>query len=145
VDQALFASLAAAVGPGRAFWKLRSLPVTVASPLTPSGDEQSDAALKQRKLEEDELRAHSIDHSYHEASMPEAVVYPSTTAQVAAVVALCHEHRIPVTGTHTHHRTRGTRRTTHRTRTTAHTHMVLQWRVRGRDSRPERCRSWAGW
>jgi hypothetical protein len=106
VDQALFASLAAAVGPGRAFWKLRSLPMTVASPLTPSGDEQSDAALKQRKLEEDELRAHSIDHSYHEASMPEAVVYPSTTAQVAAVVALCHEHRIPVTGTRTHHRTR---------------------------------------
>ena len=128
VDQALFASLAAAVGPGRAFWKLRSLPMTVASPLTPSGDEQSDAALKQRKLVEDELRTHSIDHSYHEASMPEAVVYPSTTAQVAAVVALCHEHRIPVTGTHTYHRTHSTHghdalRTAHEP---PHTH-TLTW------------------
>jgi D-lactate dehydrogenase (cytochrome) len=54
--------------------------------------------VQRRKLEEDELRAHSIDHSYHEASMPEAVVYPSTTAQVASIVALCHQHRVPVTG-----------------------------------------------
>jgi len=76
VDQTLFASLAAAVGPGRAFWKLSSTSSTA-----------------------EELRLHSTDHSYHEASMPEAVVYPSTTSQVAAVVKLCHHHRVPITGT----------------------------------------------
>jgi len=74
VDQTLFASLAAAVGPGRAFWKLSSTSSTA-----------------------EELRLHSTDHSYHEASMPEAVVYPSTTSQVAAVVKLCHHHRVPIT------------------------------------------------
>jgi hypothetical protein len=97
VDQALFSSLAAAVGPGRAFWKLRSLPLTVASPVQ-AKEAYNDEELSQRKLVEDELRSHSIDHSYHEASMPEVVVYPTTTEHVAAVVALCHKHNVPITG-----------------------------------------------
>lgn len=100
VDQALFAALRAVVGAGRAYWKLRSLPLTVASPASTTAGTDEEARWQVQV--EDELKQHSIDHSYHEAAMPEAVVYPSNTSQVAAIVALCHEHRIPITGKRYH-------------------------------------------
>ena len=43
-----------------------------------------------------ELAQHAHDESFHQPAMPEAVVFPLTTEEVAAVVRLCAHHRIPV-------------------------------------------------
>ncbi len=40
--------------------------------------------------------AHGRDESYHDAAAPDAVVYPDTNEEVAAIVRLCAEHRVPV-------------------------------------------------
>ena len=43
-----------------------------------------------------ELHRHGDDESFHAAEPPDVVVYPGSTAEVAAVVRTCHEHRIPM-------------------------------------------------
>lgn len=40
--------------------------------------------------------AHGRDESYHAPAAPDAVVFPETTEEVAAIVRLCAEHRVPV-------------------------------------------------
>jgi D-lactate dehydrogenase (cytochrome) len=40
--------------------------------------------------------AHGRDESYHKSAAPDAVVFPETNEEVAAIVALCAEHRVPV-------------------------------------------------
>src|SRR5690349_2378210 len=40
---------------------------------------------------------HSEDMTFHEAHLPDAVVYPISTAEVSAVLRLASEHAIPVT------------------------------------------------
>ncbi len=42
-------------------------------------------------------RLHAEDMTFHPAADPDAVVYPLTTDEVAGVLALANEHRIPVT------------------------------------------------
>ncbi|MBT8250784.1 MAG: FAD-binding oxidoreductase, partial [Acidimicrobiia bacterium] len=42
--------------------------------------------------------SHSHDESDHEPKLPDAIVYPDTTAQVSEVLALANEHLIPVVG-----------------------------------------------
>ncbi len=42
--------------------------------------------------------SHSRDESEHEPNLPDAIVYPDTTAQVSEVLALANEHLIPVIG-----------------------------------------------
>ncbi|MDO8945371.1 MAG: FAD-binding oxidoreductase, partial [Desulfobacterales bacterium] len=44
------------------------------------------------------LDLHAKDQSRHPACRPEAVVWPQTAAEVAAVLKYANEHRIPVTG-----------------------------------------------
>jgi D-lactate dehydrogenase (cytochrome) len=44
------------------------------------------------------LDLHARDQSRHPACRPEAVVWPQTAAEVAAVLKYANEHRIPVTG-----------------------------------------------
>lgn len=43
-------------------------------------------------------RLHSEDQSSHQAVLPDAVVWPETTAQVSKIVKLANTHRIPITG-----------------------------------------------
>lgn len=43
------------------------------------------------------LNLHSADQAYHRGYRPEAVVFPVSTAEVAALMRLAHERRIPVT------------------------------------------------
>lgn len=43
-----------------------------------------------------ELDHHAHDESFHEPAMPDAVVFPLTTAEVAEVVRICVRHRVPV-------------------------------------------------
>ncbi|MFN8224599.1 MAG: FAD-binding protein [Gaiellales bacterium] len=40
---------------------------------------------------------HSRDLSPHDPRLPDVVVYPASTTEVSAVLALAHEHRVPVT------------------------------------------------
>ncbi len=47
-------------------------------------------------LNETVLMNHSKDESYHEPAYPDAVVFPHTTAEVSAILALANEHQIPV-------------------------------------------------
>ena len=46
---------------------------------------------------ESERDLHSADLSFHPARRPDLVVYPVTTEEVARVLAVAHEHTIPVT------------------------------------------------
>ncbi|ABC21581.1 FAD-binding oxidoreductase [Rhodospirillum rubrum] len=39
---------------------------------------------------------HSHDESHHAPALPDAVVFPETTAEVAAIARLCHAHRLPM-------------------------------------------------
>ncbi|WP_202618063.1 FAD-binding oxidoreductase [Aureimonas leprariae] len=39
---------------------------------------------------------HGRGESYHPAALPDAVCYPLTTEEVAAIVRLCNEHRVPI-------------------------------------------------
>lgn len=39
---------------------------------------------------------HSVGFSYHTPKPPDAVVYPQSTEEVAAVVRVCHTHKIPI-------------------------------------------------
>jgi len=48
-------------------------------------------------LETAVLEGYSRDESSQPAQMPLAVVWPETTEQVAAVLKLCNDHRVPVT------------------------------------------------
>lgn len=41
---------------------------------------------------------HSQSESYHRAAPPDAVAWPETTAEVAAVMTICHAHGVPVIG-----------------------------------------------
>lgn len=43
-----------------------------------------------------EREHHSHDESFHEPAVPDAVVYPRSTEEVAAVVRVCVRHRVPV-------------------------------------------------
>ena len=43
-----------------------------------------------------ELSAHGRDESYHHPMPPEAVAYPESTEEVAAVVRTCHAHGVPM-------------------------------------------------
>ncbi len=43
-----------------------------------------------------ELERHGHDESFHETHAPDAVVFPASTAEVAAVVRVCHERRVPM-------------------------------------------------
>jgi D-lactate dehydrogenase (cytochrome) len=44
------------------------------------------------------LDLHAKDQSAHTACRPETVIWPETSAEVAAVLKYAHQHRIPVTG-----------------------------------------------
>jgi D-lactate dehydrogenase (cytochrome) len=57
---------------------------------TIAGDEWISTALADREQ-------HSRDQSFHAARLPEAVVWPATTAEVSAVVRHANARRIPVT------------------------------------------------
>lgn len=41
---------------------------------------------------------HGQSETFHRAPPPDAVAWPVSTAEVSAIMALCHEHRIPVIG-----------------------------------------------
>lgn len=41
-------------------------------------------------------RHHAQDESHHGPALPDAVVFPRSTAEVAAIAAICHEYRIPM-------------------------------------------------
>ena len=41
---------------------------------------------------------HNQSESYHRADPPDAVAWPETTAEVAAILAICHQHGVPVIG-----------------------------------------------
>ena len=43
-----------------------------------------------------ELLAHGHDESYHRSAPPEAVAYPESTEEVAAIARTCHAHRVPM-------------------------------------------------
>ncbi len=55
------------------------------------GDEQRVA------VGDSERDLHASDITFHRPHRPDAVVYPLTTAEVASVLALAHEQRVPVT------------------------------------------------
>ena len=40
--------------------------------------------------------AHARDASYHQGALPEAVAFPKTNAEVAAIVRICAKHKIPI-------------------------------------------------
>ncbi|CBY15835.1 unnamed protein product, partial [Oikopleura dioica] len=42
------------------------------------------------------LDLHSHDESYHRTRAPDAVVFPTSTAQVADVAKYCYEHQLPI-------------------------------------------------
>lgn len=44
-----------------------------------------------------DLKLHSHDGSFHDPHLPEVVVYPTTSQQVADILKLANQHRIPVT------------------------------------------------
>jgi len=46
---------------------------------------------------ESDLKLHSHDQSFHEAHLPEVVVHPTTSQQVADILKLANQHHIPVT------------------------------------------------
>lgn len=48
------------------------------------------------QVTEDILQAHSRDISWHPASLPEAVCFPESTAEVAEILRLCHRQKTPV-------------------------------------------------
>jgi D-lactate dehydrogenase (cytochrome) len=55
------------------------------------------ALLGERFQTTDEVLAgHSRDISWHPANLPEAVVFPETTEEVAEILKLCHSNRTPV-------------------------------------------------
>src|SRR4051794_28299453 len=39
---------------------------------------------------------HGVDESFHPAAAPDAVVYPTSTDEAAAIVAVCARHRAPL-------------------------------------------------
>lgn len=39
---------------------------------------------------------HSRDESHHPAGLPDAVAFPTSTEEVAAIAAICHRHRVPM-------------------------------------------------
>jgi D-lactate dehydrogenase (cytochrome) len=43
-----------------------------------------------------EIDQHSHDESYHRTRAPDAVVFPTSTAQVADVAKYCYEHELPI-------------------------------------------------
>ncbi len=47
---------------------------------------------------EAERALHAQSESYHRAPPPDAVAWPETTAEVAAVLTICHAHAVPVIG-----------------------------------------------
>src|SRR5512134_94250 len=42
------------------------------------------------------LESHGRDESYHAASPPDAVVFPDSVEEVAAIVGIAREHRAPI-------------------------------------------------
>ena len=68
-------------------------------PVTPAVLEKFRAILSETHLLTDETarRAHGHDETEDLVFMPEAVALPGTTAEVAALVRICHEERIAVT------------------------------------------------
>ncbi|MEA2930452.1 MAG: hypothetical protein QOG38_2880, partial [Hyphomicrobiales bacterium] len=42
--------------------------------------------------------AHGRSESYHTPRLPDAVVFPESTADVVAIVAICAAARVPLTG-----------------------------------------------
>lgn len=68
-------------------------------PVTPAVLEKFRAVLSETNLLTDEtnLRAHGHDETEDLVFMPEAVALPASTAEVAALVRICHEERIAVT------------------------------------------------
>ncbi len=50
-----------------------------------------------RVLTGDDVRAqHGVDESFHPAAAPDAVIYPASTEEAAAIVAVCARHRAPL-------------------------------------------------
>ncbi|WP_347267096.1 FAD-linked oxidase C-terminal domain-containing protein [Paracoccus sp. (in: a-proteobacteria)] len=45
-----------------------------------------------------ECELHAQSESYHRAPPPDAVAWPVSTEEVSAIMAICHAHRVPVTG-----------------------------------------------
>jgi D-lactate dehydrogenase (cytochrome) len=44
-----------------------------------------------------DIRAqHAVDESFHPAAAPDAVVYPTSTEEAAAIVRVCAQHRVPI-------------------------------------------------
>ena len=54
------------------------------------GDRYSEA-LSEREL-------HGQSETFHRAPPPDAVVWPVSTAEVSAIMAICHRHHVPVIG-----------------------------------------------
>lgn len=53
--------------------------------------------LGQRASTGESVRAiHGRDESWHLPQLPDAVVFPESTAEVSAIAKICHEHRIPI-------------------------------------------------
>ncbi|HSD34159.1 MAG TPA: FAD-binding protein, partial [Alphaproteobacteria bacterium] len=42
------------------------------------------------------LESHGRDESYHAASPPDAVVFPESVEEIAAIVGIAREHRTPI-------------------------------------------------
>jgi D-lactate dehydrogenase (cytochrome) len=61
--------------------------------------EDLSAVLRAHQLSQapSEIDLHSRDESAHDPRAPDAVVWPESTEQVSAVLAVCHRHRVPVT------------------------------------------------
>lgn len=45
-----------------------------------------------------ERELHSASESFHRAPPPDAVAWPETTEEISAILKICHEHEVPVTG-----------------------------------------------
>lgn len=55
------------------------------------------ALLGERFSTAQAVRAHHAqDESHHHPHLPDAVAFPETTEEVAAIARLCHEHRVPL-------------------------------------------------
>ena len=72
-------------------------PSAIKKPLPPALLAALRELAAERVVTSDAVRAHhGKDESAHPHALPDAVVYAESTAEVAAIVKLCVQHRVPL-------------------------------------------------